>query len=251
METKTQKIIKTMLKENTGKHFLDSGGENGRQWQRNKGRKFDKDPRASVEFSIYQWKEDPPKAEINVTRSLYHFLCENLEFDPAMDRRFQNFQRKHNEDSDFENMAAFVTTLEGATGLYGEGDPITENSYNGESNLSQVIQFTYFEFDNQGYCILQIHGGADVRGGYTTPKVFRCDIGNGFLHFSEAQISCTNGHNWSTDDNYHWYQNAACGLGAGMQLEKYPPSDKPEAGKLGIVDGKGYCPLCAAELQAS
>lgn len=30
-------LICEMLTENTGKHFLDSGGANGRNWQRNQG----------------------------------------------------------------------------------------------------------------------------------------------------------------------------------------------------------------------
>ena len=35
MTTQTQQAIFEMLTENTGKHFLDSGGDNGRHWQRN------------------------------------------------------------------------------------------------------------------------------------------------------------------------------------------------------------------------
>ena len=31
----TKQIIYEMLTENTGTHFLDSGGEDGRNWQRN------------------------------------------------------------------------------------------------------------------------------------------------------------------------------------------------------------------------
>jgi len=33
--TKIQKLVYKMLTENTGVHFLDSGGTDGRMWQRN------------------------------------------------------------------------------------------------------------------------------------------------------------------------------------------------------------------------
>ena len=58
------------------------------------------------------------------------------------------------------------------TGLYGEGSPIEVNTYNGEDLLSQVIQFTLFRIDFTDYVALQIHGGCDVRGGYTAPRIF-------------------------------------------------------------------------------
>jgi len=50
------------------------------------------------------------------------------------------------------------------------------NTYNGESMLSQVLQYTSLYHPDEGYYILlQIHGGCDVRGGYTDAKLFRLD----------------------------------------------------------------------------
>ena len=40
MNNQTSKVIYKMLTESTGKHFLDSGGENGRNWQRNQKKSF-------------------------------------------------------------------------------------------------------------------------------------------------------------------------------------------------------------------
>ena len=45
--------IKSMLLENTGKHFLDSGGESGRHWQRNQQRDFDSEPPITIEADIH------------------------------------------------------------------------------------------------------------------------------------------------------------------------------------------------------
>lgn len=62
-------------------------------------------------------------------------------------------------------------------GIWGDlKRPVTENSYNGECALSQTIQLTMFGLDDiyasGPFVLLQVHGGADVRGGYTTPRLF-------------------------------------------------------------------------------
>ena len=49
------------------------------------------------------------------------------------------------------------------------------NTYNHESNLSQVLQFTAIKLLGEHYVILQIHGGCDVRGGYTDARLFKLD----------------------------------------------------------------------------
>jgi hypothetical protein len=49
------------------------------------------------------------------------------------------------------------------------------NTYNWESDLSQTIQYNYLELQGDCYVLLQIHNGADVRGGYTKTKLFKCE----------------------------------------------------------------------------
>lgn len=131
-----------------------------------------------------------------------------------------------------------------AAGLYGEGEPMTVNTYNEENLLSQDMQFTYFELNHESYAVIQVHGGADVRGGYTRPQVFTCgstselavfDYKNGTIWCSGAdhQLNdqqldlgggcegpCDDAY-WYTDDGYHWYYQGSCGSGAGTQLEDY------------------------------
>lgn len=68
-------------------------------------------------------------------------------------------------------------------GIYGEGEPFTINTYNGEDLLSQVLQYTLFSGDAGEFVALQIHNGADVRGGYTKPHIFT------FGHLSEYDIT--------------------------------------------------------------
>ena len=61
-------LIKSMLLENTGKHFLDSGGTNGRHHQRNQGVIFEDLKPVEVEV----WAEN----DICITINLYHYLSQ-------------------------------------------------------------------------------------------------------------------------------------------------------------------------------
>ena len=113
------------------------------------------------------------------------------------------------------------------------------NTYNGESNLSQVLQFSLMcvETVPEKYedrlpmadfyiVMLQIHQGADVRGGYTAPAGFT--VRN--LHSPEGMVLSSDGYiycngceaHWQTDDGYHWYEDgdASGNKRPLLQLEK-------------------------------
>jgi hypothetical protein len=78
-------------------------------------------------------------------------------------------------------------------GIYGDGNPVTVNTYNNEDLLSQTIQFTYFEVEHgDAIVMLQIHGGCDVRGGYTAPKLFTLGGNSEYAIFDNAKagIGC-------------------------------------------------------------
>ena len=300
METK--QVIAEMLKENTGRHFLDSGGAYGRHWETNQKREFDSEPESVAEFSLYGGG-----VEILVTHNLYHWLSERLIYDPLMQKRFDKFaDRPENEDKHWlQLMEEFPQTLAGAFGdvniggscvvggIYGEGEPITVNTYNGEDLLSQTIQYTFFSIrldlyhveDGEmvgppltgagDYVLLQIHGGCDVRGGYTAPKAFRVNDNYGetaIFDNARAVIQCQNNHDhyWYTDDGCHWYDNGCCGNGYkqlesydAIELEEEPnaalyhpdlfekgdtPTEYEHAGTVVVYDKRGFCPICGGEL---
>jgi len=231
----TREIIAEMLRENTGWHFLDSGDYYGRHWEANQGRQFENEPEAWIEI----WDGQPL-----VTLNVYWFLVRALEYDPAMDQAFHEFAQlpENRELPWLEVMEAFPAWItDNPTGPYGSGKPMTVNTYNGEDLLSQVIQYVYFEIDNQGYVILQIHNGCDVRGGYTKPHVFRCDIDDypSIFDNCRAAIWCENGHGWTTDDGYHWYP----WKDDYRHLEDYQ-LEEPKEGE------KPKCPICGAPLEA-
>tara|TARA_R110002049_G_scaffold165380_1_gene331313 strand:+ start:1007 stop:1705 length:699 start_codon:yes stop_codon:yes gene_type:complete len=186
MKTHTQKttsnvneLVYSMLTENTGTHFLDSGGTSGRMWQRNANKCLqdfeDEQPES------YQY--DSKYNEIYRTVSVYHYLTHNLEIDSIC---FE-FNELNTEPKDWE----------GGSDVYGVSlaawDYLTEyyevevsrswNTYNSESDLSQILQGANLTINDEEYILIQIHGGADARGGYTDAKLFKCgDHIDGMIH---------------------------------------------------------------------
>jgi hypothetical protein len=192
--TETDKVLAEMLTENTGRHFLDSGGAYGRNWERNQGataEAFHSAPSATLD----RWA--------CVTVDVFHYLRDRLEYDATLTAEFDAFAA----DSDspwLADVEEWVDSLREAKrladpcGRYGDdATPRTWNTYNGEDYLSQVIQGITFTLDDdrEPCAIVQIHGGCDVRGGYTRPRVFRVTTYDGASYFphdnANAEIYCT------------------------------------------------------------
>jgi len=153
----TVEVLIGMLTENTGRAMMDSGDAYGRNWERNQG----KDIRAFM---------NAPEASIDkygcMTIDLFHFLRQRVEFMPKLQAEFDEWA--NTEENKGENwyslMEEWCSKRKSEYGGF--------NSYNGECLLSQTIQGDFFEHEDHTYLMLQIHGGADVRGGYTAPKIF-------------------------------------------------------------------------------
>lgn len=173
MATKLQNTILKMLTENTGTHFLDSGGDNGRAWQRNQGLTVEtllKRPECTLELQEH-------KGEIwrNVTIDLFHYLTKNLELD-SICNEFNKMPVADWDSSEFYGVSS-----EGEKFLLShfktESDSF--NTYNWSANFSQDLQGREVVHIESGekYVVLQVHGGADIRGGYTDAKLFKitCD----------------------------------------------------------------------------
>jgi hypothetical protein len=199
--TDTATILKEMLTENTGRHMLDSGGAYGRHWERNQGRDFDAEQPTTLHWS--KWGPE-------VTHSVYHWLLERVEYNEELDNRFLDYATsdENEDDSWFQNMRGFV---DDALKPFEDIDNIfTVNTYNGEDLLSQTLQYVYWEDFDGAHVLLQIHGGCDVRGGYTRPRAF--DLPEEYALFDNARFGlyCTNEDceaSWYSDDGYHLYPN--------------------------------------------
>jgi hypothetical protein len=235
-DDKTMEVIAGMLKECTGIAMMDSGGENGRHWQRNQGRDFESEPTVTVSA---RWG-------LEVTINLYHWLCDTLTYDPHMQTLFDNWHES-NEDSWGSGQENFVTDylmpesrddLESGESFVLGGEytnpfrpTITDNTYNHENAFSQDFIYTIFEIDESPdpmidtgmYVLLSIHNGADARGGYTDSKVFKVarDHDTEFMDFgTDIALACDHCSTyWTSDDSgYHWYKD---GSSRGMGLQDY------------------------------
>lgn len=271
-QTKTAKVLQEMLTENTGRHFLDSGDYYGRNWERNQGRDFESAPLGSLE--IRPWKED--RADITVTLNVYHWLKERVTYNGAMNKLFQQFaKRKENEkEAWLPLMEMFVQEYLPSlgvkvAGLYGEGDAFTNNTYNGEDALSQVLQYVYFTVEdktrnlNGNFVLLQIHGGADVRGGYTMPRAF--EVEESIFDNARYSVSCEGKdgehHTWDCDggSSLDYVDGRDDETDAYYRLNETPTYEAGnDAGvtewRKGIVwideDGTAHCPACGSKLDA-
>jgi len=206
--TETELTIIAMLTENTGAHILDSGGAYGRNWQKNrKIKNWNKTPRVNVTI----WND----GEVEVSINIYHYLKEYLEYNEKA-KMLTKWLYRYSEKPELENkpwlhcMHVFADMLKDLFG-YTRGPGF--NSYNWENVLSQVIQGIIiepprqFSFEQETYVILQIHGGCDVRGGYTAPKIFEItsdepsnllfDMDRGVI----ASCKCTTLY---LEEPYHW-----------------------------------------------
>jgi hypothetical protein len=169
-----QKLVYKMVTENTGVHFLDSGLENGRMWQRNSKKTIQDFYNEPEELYTY----DNTYNEVQRTVSVFHYLS-GLDLDDVCNK----FNRRQGKDWEGNNGA-----LEDCYGVserasnwlqknYEVEIDRTWNTYNGDSDLSQILQGSNLKIFNDGqeeeYILIQVHGGADARGGYTDAKLFK------------------------------------------------------------------------------
>ena len=171
-----ENLIASMMTENTGTHFLDSGGASGRNWQRNKGLTADilkEMPSATLEVSIREYS-GRPHADLCPTVNIFHKLTGGM---LELDERCEIFNAMRVPD--WGNQLYGVSDR-GANWLRDQkftwnGDEAPFNTYNWSANLSQTLCGRFLSHDDGKYVLLQIHGGADVRGGYTDAKLFKLD----------------------------------------------------------------------------
>jgi len=157
-----------MFTEKTGTHLLDSGGDNDRHWQRNQGRDLDSfinEPQAVLKIEKNCWGFS---TEWEV--SAFHICREGLDFD-SLCKRF-NSMPIPDWHGEYYGVSAMGQEWLDAKGFEFVRD---FNTYNGDWAGSQTLQGTELEIGLQRYVLLQVHGGADVRGGYTDARLFTYD----------------------------------------------------------------------------
>ena len=179
MKMSKSNIIKEMLTENTGRSVLDSGGENGRYFEKNRGRKFEEEPEATMEND---------GGTVSYTKNIYHFLMDELGEPVAeLQHQFEKFAETPEQEENcwFTNLNDFLKQLDDWKFI------TTVNTYNEEDCLlSQVIQYTSGEWNGMIVSAVSIHNGCDIRGGYTKPVFFE-NLTEGWLDTERASVYCS------------------------------------------------------------
>jgi hypothetical protein len=169
---KVSEIIYSMLIENTGEHFLDSGGAYGRHHQRNANKSITDFYNEPFEKYNYQY------GEIERTVSVFHYLNN---FGLSIDQVCIGFNQLNEDAKDWDCDSDVYGVSSAAWNYLNECAYDIEiirtfNTYNGDSDLSQILQGSYLKLNNEDYILLQIHGGCDARGGYTNARLFKYDF---------------------------------------------------------------------------
>ena len=168
-----KKVVYGMLTENTGKHIFDSGGSEGRGWQRNQKKTIE--DFENEEEELYQL--DAKYKEIHRTVSVFHYLTNNLEIDDIC----EEFNKIQNDSVDYKwtmQGDMYGVSKEAYAMLMEQPDVEIQKPWNtnkGESDLSQILQGANIIINDENYILIQIHNGADARGGYTDAKLFKME----------------------------------------------------------------------------
>jgi hypothetical protein len=131
----------------------------------------------------------------------FHFLVDRLRITPESRELEEEFKRYVREPGNEDE--GWLALMEGFADKH-DKEALTENTYNGENAVSQKLQYTTFDKDGHTFVLLQVHGGADVCGGYTEPYVF--EMGDKESLMDNAMIYAYAGDkHWDSDDSgYSW-----------------------------------------------
>jgi hypothetical protein len=173
-----------MFTENTGRSMLDSGGAYGRAWERNAGMTagdFLARPAVTVD------------ADGDITVDMFNFLNERLTYAPDMNAAWVDFDAERPNLSWSESLNEWLDSLgvpsEDDEGFYSNAR-WDFNTYNFDSYLNGTFQGVKFVLNDVEYLALQVHGGCDVRGGYTAPVIFTGDMESVVLDVDRATLRC-------------------------------------------------------------
>lgn len=202
----TQQAIYDMLCENTGMHILDSGGANGRAWQKNSAHPiedFINTPDVYIKSGM-------------VTVDLFHHFDELLVIEERGTNLLHEFASTiENAETWLEIIESWIDSLDGSVGQ-------SYYTYNGENMFSQDFIGTLVtveippvnEYDcsiEDDYIIIQSHNGADARGGFSSPRIFRMSDGMNDTFrtlYEQVDANCVSCSAWfTTSDGYTWEPN--------------------------------------------
>lgn len=204
-----QRIV-DMFTESTGVDIMDSGGKYGRHWQHNRMiPDLNMLRPATIDVEI---DEDGQIKSILPTINTYKYLQHYLDIDNVSEELNSIMHRELKNGSRWDAKEFVIDYAVEVLGLY---EDTGFNTYNFETLLSQGFQGTLLVdnerqgiYSNNVYIIIELHNGADIRGGYTKPQVFKLYEPEYFwLGLCDFVITCDCGRIYTDDCGYHWYND--------------------------------------------
>ncbi len=190
----TPRLIAQMLRENTGRLLTDSGGENGRMWQRNAEVDFLAQPQALVNYVAMPADDETTSlrhyevvTDLSVAISTYHYLTslltvtkQSVMFDIELHALLrERMSVTYGNLTELLYTHSYQGAMQGMANKYHDGTDyvfypgtgITYSYNDGGSNLSQDVQYIGFWHQDKAYVIVQTHNGADASEGMSHPRV--------------------------------------------------------------------------------
>lgn len=241
LTTSTREVVAGMLCENTGVSILDSGGDSGRHWQRNTG------------LTVSDW-ECRPSVTVDeygdVSVDVFHYMVANLDYCQDWDAQLSAFINA-NDYTYYETVPMWLESIGVDVNDGGAYEGLWSwNTYNWDCLLSQTLQGWTVTFpDGVRRSIVQVHGGMDVRGGYTRPRVFDilddawvlCDRWDVVCEGQDVMIGQLDVDGVPIERTVHTY---SVGVDGELKLWEHVDTLRQSGVKLSYVP----CPDCGAQL---
>jgi hypothetical protein len=169
--------LHAMFTENTGRHLLDSGSAYGRAWERNANKTVADFMSAPLETTtVYQQSDGT--LEYTRTLDMFQHMYETL----SLDRICSHFNKLNTNAGNWDHSYGVSDIagkyLDRKMNELGLVNMFRENTYNHDTDLNGTLLYTMIgedpdNFYSAEYVLIQVHGGCDVRGGYTDAKLFK------------------------------------------------------------------------------
>ena len=223
-------VVASMLQENTGVSMMDSGGDDGRWYQRRAGVDLTTTPKAWLDEDGY-------------TKSLFWHLVDNVE--GVYEEYDDDYTAYHNE---LLKERPFTSNYDSFMGWLKKKSIAlvrVENTYNAGTTIDSGMQvYNLRKWCNGGYdyfTAVSTHNGADARGGYSRPRIFVAPFEDILHGIGYGQVFCPS-CKWQayTEDGYLWHEYEGNDWIANHRIDEW----------LSPTDNKHHCPNCNGELKA-
>lgn len=236
----TERKLAKMFIEGVPRSLVDSGMVYGYNYDYNRENPVWEQPESRVEFSVL----GDGRLDIDLRLNTFRLLANQLEYDKEANRKFQKWVKKLDSEDEYwrDHLDEFPAV---SRSDFTPERWIIDNTCNGYTLLDQQFVFSYCP--NSSYVIIELHGGCDIRWGYTAPVFFRVDFCNDFNPCSRGTICCTDCDAYWDYDCYMSLDYCNDDIPGIMDLKDYP-CEKGEEGKKGIVvvneKHEAFCPIC-------